>query len=144
MEVIGLGHPVIRGRQSYHVSARVTLQGKHPQKDAVVQFRKPLAQASSLFVIVYTSKCRNNRQAWATAIIIIIITAVISIAPYFTDKGEFTALYKININVYIKTSKVIYYIAIIFYSSHTHTHTHTHIKTSKVINYIAIIVYSSS
>ena len=31
---------------------------------------------------------------------------VISIAPYRTDKGEHTALYKVNNNVYIKTSKI--------------------------------------
>ena len=62
----------------------------------------------------------------------IIITAVISIAPYLTDKGEHTALYKINHNVYIKTSKIINYIVVILYSSHTtytHTHTHTHTHT---------------
>ena len=43
-------------------------------------------------------------------IIIIIMTkiiAIISIAPYHTDMGEYTALYKINTNVYIKTSKTI-------------------------------------
>ena len=40
-------------------------------------------------------------------IIIIIITVVISIAPYIADKGEHTALYKINNNVYSKTSKII-------------------------------------
>ena len=34
----------------------------------------------------------------------VVITAVISMAPYLTDKGEHTALYKINKNVYIKTS----------------------------------------
>ena len=38
-------------------------------------------------------------------IIIIIIIAVISIAPYLTDKGEHTAIFKINDNVYFKTSK---------------------------------------
>ena len=32
-----------------------------------------------------------------------IILAVISVALYLTDKGEHTALYKINENVYIKT-----------------------------------------
>ena len=32
---------------------------------------------------------------------------VISIASYLTDKGEYTELYKINTNVYIKTSKII-------------------------------------
>ena len=37
--------------------------------------------------------------------VIIIIIAVISIAPYLADKGEQTALYKINNNVYIKTLK---------------------------------------
>ena len=35
---------------------------------------------------------------------IIIITAVISIPPYLTDKGEHADLYKINNNVCIKTS----------------------------------------
>ena len=32
--------------------------------------------------------------------------AVMSMAPYLTDKGEQTTLYKINKTVYIKTSKV--------------------------------------
>ena len=40
-------------------------------------------------------------------VIIIIITAAVSIAPYLTDNGEHTALYKINKNVYIETSKTI-------------------------------------
>ena len=34
-----------------------------------------------------------------------IIITVISIAAYLTDKGEHTALYKINKNVYIEISK---------------------------------------
>ena len=34
-------------------------------------------------------------------------TAGISFGPYLTEKGELTALYKINNNVYIKTSKII-------------------------------------
>ena len=54
-----------------------------------------------------------------------IIIAVISIALYLTDMGELTALYKINNNVYIKTSKIINYVVIILYHTHTHTHTHT-------------------
>ena len=33
--------------------------------------------------------------------------AVISIAPHLTEKSEYTAIYKINDNVYIKTSKKI-------------------------------------
>ena len=33
--------------------------------------------------------------------LIIIIIAVISIAPYLTDKGEHTMLYKINKNIYM-------------------------------------------
>ena len=37
--------------------------------------------------------------------IITIIITVIFIALYLTDKGEHTTLYKINNNVYIKTSK---------------------------------------
>ena len=52
-----------------------------------------------------------------------IIIAVISIALYLTDRGELTALYKINNNVYIKTSKIINYVVIILYHTHTHTHT---------------------
>ena len=35
----------------------------------------------------------------------VIISVVISVAPYLTDKGEHTALYKINKNAYIKTLK---------------------------------------
>ena len=35
------------------------------------------------------------------------IITVISVAPYLTDKTERTALYKINKNVYIKTSKIV-------------------------------------
>ena len=60
---------------------------------------------------------------------------VISIVPYLTGKGEHTVLYKNNNNVYIKTSKIINYIVIILYSSHTHTyacmcvHAHTHSHT---------------
>ena len=34
---------------------------------------------------------------------IIIIIAIMSIASYLAGKGEHTALYKININVYINT-----------------------------------------
>ena len=63
----------------------------------------------------------------------ITITAFISIALYITDKGELTALYKTNNDVYIKTSKIINYSVIILYTSHIppppHTHTHTHAHT---------------
>ena len=45
-----------------------------------------------------------------------IIIVVISLALYLTDKGEHTALYKINNKVYIKTSKMINCIVIILYS----------------------------
>ena len=38
-------------------------------------------------------------------IILIIIIAVVSIAPYLTDKCEHTALYMLNKNVYIKPKK---------------------------------------
>ena len=55
---------------------------------------------------------------------IIIITAVISIAPYLTDKGEYTTLNKINNNVCIKTSQTMNYTVIIMYSAHAHAHTH--------------------
>ena len=46
-------------------------------------------------------------------------------APYLTDKDEHAVLYKINNNVYIKTTKIINYTVIILYSSHTHRYTHT-------------------
>ena len=38
-------------------------------------------------------------------LIIIIIKAVISIVPYFTDKGEHTALYMVNKDAYIKSTQ---------------------------------------
>ena len=52
-------------------------------------------------------------------IIIIIIIAVISIGPYLTDNGEHITLYNINNNVFIKTSKIINYTVMIFF---TRTH----------------------
>ena len=39
--------------------------------------------------------------------IIILVTAVISVALYLTNKAEHTMLYKINNNVHTKTSKII-------------------------------------
>ena len=39
-----------------------------------------------------------------------LIIAVISIALYLTDKGGHIALYKINNNVYLKTSEIINYV----------------------------------
>ena len=48
--------------------------------------------------------------------IIIIIIAVISVAPYVTDKGEYTTLYMINTKVYIETSKTIHCDNIVFHS----------------------------
>ena len=46
---------------------------------------------------------------------------IISIAPYFTDKGAHTALYKINKNVCIKTCKngKLYSHSIVFLAHHT-------------------------
>ena len=57
---------------------------------------------------------------------IITIIAVISVVLYLIDKSEHTMLYKINKNVYIKTSKIFSYVDIIMYFLHTCTHTHTH------------------
>ena len=54
--------------------------------------------------------------------IIIIIVAVISIAPYLTDKGEHTSLYKVSDKTFIKISKMINYLVMI-----THTHACTHL-----------------
>ena len=59
----------------------------------------------------------------------IITIVIISIALYLTDKGEHTALYKINKGVSIKTSEIMINIVIILYkflAHHTCTHTHTH------------------
>ena len=49
---------------------------------------------------------KTRRKTRIIIIIIIIIIAVIFITPYLTDSGEHTALYKINKNVCIKTSKI--------------------------------------
>ena len=66
------------------------------------------------------------------------MTVISILEPYLTNKAEPTALYKINNNVHIKTSKIRNYIVIIivFLTHHTiphqhtnmrtHTHTHTH------------------
>ena len=35
------------------------------------------------------------------------ITAIFYVAPYLTEKSEHTSIYKINNDVYIKTSKLI-------------------------------------
>ena len=47
------------------------------------------------------------RVSWRVTLlsipVIMVIIAVISIAPYLTDKDEHTALYKLNSNVYSKT-----------------------------------------
>ena len=68
-------------------------------------------------------------------LLLLLITAVISIALYLTDKDEHAAFYKINNNVYIKTStttKLLYDPNIVFLThthharARTHTHTHTH------------------
>ena len=74
--------------------------------------------------------------------------AVISLAPYLTDKGERAHVYKVNSNVCIsKSSKIINYIVIVFLArarthahthartharTHTHTHTHTHGRTERM------------
>ena len=72
-----------------------------------------------------------------TTIMIIIIIAVIAIAPYLIDKGDHTALYKINKNMCKKTSKIIYKHNIVFLArarTDARTHppppppTHTHIR----------------
>ena len=58
-----------------------------------------------------------------------IIIAVISIAPYLADKGEHTTLYKINTNVYIKTSKIIKLLEYVIPRSHARAHTRTRVRT---------------
>lgn len=62
-------------------------------------------------------------------LIIIIINntfliVVVSVVLYLTNKGEHAALYKykLNNNVYLKTSKIIDYVIIMLYSVYTCTH----------------------
>ena len=72
------------------------------------------------------------------------IIAVIFMAPCHTIKGEHTALYKINRNVYIKTSTNKYIVTMLYFSHptptharthiHMHMHTHTHRGTQKECN----------
>ena len=50
-----------------------------------------------------SDRCIMHRESVIGSVIIIMIMAVVSIAPYLTDKGEHTAVYKINNNVYFKT-----------------------------------------
>ena len=60
-----------------------------------------------------------------TVVIIITLTAVISIALSLTKKDDYTMLYKINKNVCIKTTKIINYIVIVFLlRMHTHACVH--------------------
>ena len=74
----------------------------------------------------YTANCSLDHQLaqqrieWTKIVTIIV---VISTGPHLTNMSEHTALHKINNNVYIKlkTSKIIYCIVIILYSTHTHT-----------------------
>ena len=70
---------------------------------------------------------------------LLIITADISIALNLIDKGEHTALYKINDNVYIKTKKIINDSShnIVTSHEHTHTRTHTHTQTHTASRYSA-------
>ena len=65
---------------------------------------------------------RLKPQTKKQKLLVTIIISVVSIAVYLTDKGQHIMLYKINKNVYIRTSKIIT-IVIILYSSHTHMHT---------------------
>ena len=71
-------------------------------------------------------------------IIIVRRIAVISVAPCLTNTVECTALYKINKNVHIKTSKIIIlmiYIVLLAHAPppppHTHIHSHTRARTHK-------------
>ena len=56
------------------------------------------------------------------------IISFISIAPYLTDKGEHTALYKDKKNVYTKTPKIILYSHIVL-NTHTRTDARTHSRS---------------
>ena len=107
--------------------------------DSLVQ---PIVQGSSLFTVTGKDTCEYTREKpqqqktpprknCVAIPLMLIIIMVISVVPDLTDKSEHTVLYKINNNVYIKTSKMINYIVIILYSLqiHTHTHTHTHSHT---------------
>ena len=54
-------------------------------------------------------------------IIILIITAVVSIVTYLIDKGEHTALYKTNQTCIPKTSKIKHKHNVVFLTSETKT-----------------------
>lgn len=71
-------------------------------------------------------------------IIIIIITAVISVVLYLNHKGEHTVLHKIN-SAYIKTSKIINYTVtiLLFPTHHTCTHTQVHRRTCFFLSTLA-------
>ena len=56
---------------------------------------------------VRVTSCSATTPFFDLGTVYIITTAVISIALDLTGKGEHTANYKINKNVYIKTSKTI-------------------------------------
>ena len=74
------------------------------------------AGCCQLPVCHYRCKFQVNGLGWFWVIIIrrrMIIILAISVVLYLTDKGE---LYKINSNVYVKTSKMINHIVIILYS----------------------------
>ena len=58
----------------------------------------------------WTKQVQNQNKI--IIIIKIITIAVISTAPYLTDKGEHRALYKINNDLHTKTSKIFNYIVI--------------------------------
>ena len=57
--------------------------------------------------------------------------AIISIAPYLANKDEHAALYKINKNVHIPTSEIIYRRNIVYLEHHTCTHTRTHARAHR-------------
>ena len=58
-----------------------------------------------LFHNIYETSRLHNNSDWLESDIIIVITAVIFIEQYLSDKGEHIALYKFNKNVYIKPQK---------------------------------------
>ena len=128
-------NPVVAGGCGLHVDSHGACQWRLRRPQRVLPAGGLLQHQPVLHSHLHLHQGQCSHQALhvsaSTLRIIIIIIAVISIAPYLTDKGEHTTLYKNNYNVYIKTSNIINYIShsIVFLAcTHTHTHTHAHAR----------------
>ena len=120
----GPSSSIVSDRQPHrgHANQAVDKAKKKKKKKKPIIIRIIISTCSDVrayrFIRISMKETQTNMYE-----IMMMMMAVISIAPNLTDKGEYTTIYKSNNNVYIKTSKIIY-IVILSYSSYT-THTHT-------------------